>query len=67
MQATLTTALYIAIGVIFVILALGVANLVRTDGKAASRSNRLMRLRVVAQFVAVIILVALGWVSGAFR
>jgi len=66
MQATLTTAIYSAIGVVFVILALGIGNLIRTDSKAASRSNKLMRLRVLVQFVAVILLVALGWVSGAF-
>jgi heme/copper-type cytochrome/quinol oxidase subunit 2 len=67
MQSWLTWALYGAIGVVFVVLALGVINLVRTDSQARSRSNKLMRLRVLVQFIAIIILVALGVVAGAFR
>jgi formate hydrogenlyase subunit 3/multisubunit Na+/H+ antiporter MnhD subunit len=67
MQSWLTWALYGAIGVVFVVLALGVINLVRTDSQARSRSNKLMRLRVLVQFIALIILVALGVVAGAFR
>ena len=46
---------------------LGVINLVRTDSQARSRSNKLMRLRVLVQFIAIIILVLLGFVAGAFR
>jgi hypothetical protein len=34
---------------------------------SASRSNKLMRLRVLVQFIAIIILVLLGVVAGAFR
>lgn len=64
---TLTIALYATIGVLFVILAVGVANLVRTDKNALSRSNKLMRLRVAVQFVAVLIIVAIGFVSGALH
>lgn len=67
MQNTLSLALYAVIGILFVILAVGVANLVRTDAKAASRSNKLMRLRVAVQFVAVMLIVALGFVSGALH
>lgn len=65
MQDWLTYALYVVIGVIFVILAVGIVNLLRTDDKARSRSNKLMRMRVAAQFVAVILLVAIGFLSGA--
>jgi hypothetical protein len=50
-----------------VVLAFGIVNLVRTDGQARSRSNKLMRLRVLVQFIAIILLVALGAVAGAFR
>jgi hypothetical protein len=32
-----------------------------------SRSNKLMRLRVLVQFIAIILLVILGAVAGAFR
>lgn len=67
MQNGLIFALYATIAAVFVVLALGVFNLVRTDAKAKSRSNKLMRLRVLIQFVAVIILVAIGALAGAFR
>ncbi len=67
MAVWLTYGIYIAIAAVFVVLAFGIVNLVRTDPKAASRSNKLMRLRVVVQFVAIILLVIFGWVAGAFR
>jgi hypothetical protein len=67
MQVWLSYALFAAIGAVFIILAFGVFNLVRTDDQARSRSNKLMRLRVLVQFIAVCLLVALGWVAGAFR
>lgn len=63
----LSYGVYIAIGAVFVVLAFGIVNLVRTDGQARSRSNKLMRLRVLVQFIAIILLVALGVVAGAFR
>lgn len=65
MQDWLTYALYVVIGIVFVILAVGIVNLLRTDDQARSRSNKLMRMRVAAQFVAVILLVAIGFLSGA--
>jgi hypothetical protein len=67
MQLYLTYALYAVIAVLVVVLAAGVINLVRTDDKAVSRSNKLMRLRVAVQFVAILLIAAIGWVSGAFR
>ena len=67
MDMFLLYGVYVAIGAVFVVLAFGVVNLVRTDGQAPSRSNRLMRLRVLIQFIAILLLVALGAVSGAFR
>lgn len=65
MEQALTIALYCAMAALLVILAMGIINLVRSDPNQASRSNKLMRLRVLVQFVAVIILVAVGFVSGA--
>ncbi len=65
MQQTLTIALYCAMALLLIILAMGIINLVRSDPEQASRSNKLMRLRVLVQFVAIIILVAVGFVSGA--
>lgn len=67
MEAFLVYGVYIAIGAVFVVLAFGVVNLVRTDSQARSRSNKLMRLRVLVQFIAIILLVALGAAAGAFR
>jgi len=67
MQQTLTIALYAVVGVLFIVLAIGVANLLRTDKNAVSRSNKLMRLRVVVQFVAVMLVVALGFLVGALH
>ncbi|MAT36304.1 MAG: hypothetical protein CMK06_14375 [Ponticaulis sp.] len=65
MEQTLTIALYCAMAILVVILAMGIINLVRSDPEQASRSNKLMRLRVIMQFVAIVILVAVGVVSGA--
>ncbi len=67
MEMFLIYGVYIAIGAVFVVLAFGVFNLVRTDGQARSRSNKLMRLRVLVQFIAILLLVSLGVVAGAFR
>jgi hypothetical protein len=67
MEMFLAYGVYIAIGAVFVVLAFGVVNLIRTDGQARSRSNKLMRLRVLVQFIAILLLVALGAVAGAFR
>jgi hypothetical protein len=67
MQTGLTIALYVVIAILFVVLAVGIINLLRTDSKARSRSNHLMRLRVAVQAVAVVIIVLLGFVTGSFR
>ena len=65
METALTIAFYVALAGVFIILALGLINLVRSDEKQASRSNQLMRLRVLVQFIAICILVLLGVVTGA--
>lgn len=67
MELWLSYGVYAAIGAVFIVLAFGIVNLVRTDDKARSRSNKLMRLRVLVQFIAIILLVILGAVAGAFR
>ncbi len=66
MQTALTFAFYIALAGVFIILALGLINLVRRDAGQASRSNQLMRMRVTVQFVAVLLLVLIGFVAGKF-
>jgi formate hydrogenlyase subunit 3/multisubunit Na+/H+ antiporter MnhD subunit len=67
MEVILAYGVYIAIGAVFLVLAFGVVNLLRTDANAASRSNKLMRLRVLIQFIAILLLVGLGAAAGAFR
>lgn len=68
MPPWLTTVIFFgALGAVFIVLTLGVVNLVRTDSQARSRSNKLMRLRVLVQFIAIIVLVLLGWAVAALR
>jgi hypothetical protein len=43
-----------AIGIVFIVLLLGLWNMLRGGG--ANTSQRLMRLRVVAQFLAIILI-----------
>lgn len=67
MQLWLSYGVYIAIAAVFVVLAFGVVNLVRNDGQSRSRSNKLMRLRVLVQFIAIVLICLLGWSVGAFN
>jgi Hypoxia induced protein conserved region len=52
----------IAIGAVAVVLLLGLVNLMR--GGSPNTSQRLMRLRVLFQFVAVIVIMATIWIMG---
>ena len=67
MEQALTIALYCAMGVLLVILARGIINLIRTDPEQASRSNKLMRLRVIVQFFAILLLIGVGFASGMIK
>ncbi|WP_353255976.1 twin transmembrane helix small protein [Hyphomonas sp.] len=67
MQSLLTIGFYIAMAGIVIVLGFGIANLARRDDKAASRSNQLMRLRVILQAAAIGLLVLLGIVAGAIK
>lgn len=62
LDTVLTGLLYIAMLGVLIVLAAGVINLYRGDDKARSRSNKLMRLRVVVQFAAVILIVIIFFV-----
>jgi hypothetical protein len=44
----------IAVGIVFIILLLGLWNMLR--GGAANTSQKLMRMRVVAQFLAIVVI-----------
>ncbi len=68
MTAWLTPTVFFGVlGAVFLVLTFGIVNLVRTDAQARSRSNKLMRLRVLVQFIAIIILVILGFVASQMR
>ncbi|ABI66648.1 MULTISPECIES: twin transmembrane helix small protein [Maricaulis] len=59
MDTFLTGLLYIAMLAVLVTLGFGVFNMYKSDDKSRSRSNKLMRLRVVLQFAAVMLIVAI--------
>jgi type II secretory pathway pseudopilin PulG len=59
----LNIAIIVAMGLVFAVLVAGIVNLAMTSDKARSRSNQLMRLRVVAQFIAVILLMLGFWLK----
>lgn len=67
MASALTIGLYIAIGLLVVVLIMGLVNLTRTDDGQRSRSNQLMRMRVMVQAVVIAILVLLGIVLGSIK
>ncbi len=51
----------LALGVVFVILCFGIYAMFRGGDFGRSWSNKAMRMRVVAQFVAILILIAALW------
>ncbi len=53
----------VAVLVVFVILCLGLYTMMKGGQTAASYSNKLMRLRVVAQFIAIILIMAVLFFS----
>ncbi|GGG49957.1 twin transmembrane helix small protein [Chelatococcus composti] len=52
----------VAVGVVAVVLVLGLFNMLR--GGSAERSQRLMRLRVLLQFLAIVIIMLVVWIRG---
>lgn len=49
----------LALGAVAVVLLLGLANMLR--GGSANTSQRLMRLRVILQFVAILLILGVMW------
>jgi len=66
MATLLQFAVYIALAALVIVLVMGLVNLTRTDPDQASRSNKLMRLRVLVQAIVIGILVLLGVALGSF-
>ncbi len=52
----------LAVGAVLVVLLLGLWNMMR--GGSASTSQNMMRARVVAQFVAIVVIMAALWFMG---
>jgi hypothetical protein len=51
-----------AIGAVAIVLVLGLINMMR--GGSPNRSQKLMRLRVLLQFVAIVVIMATVWIMG---
>jgi len=56
MEGTLHVITFIALGAVLVVLILGIINMMR--GTSPSRSQTLMRWRVILQFVALVVMMA---------
>lgn len=56
MEATLHIVTYVALAAVLVILILGIINMMR--GTSPSRSQTLMRWRVILQFVALVVMMS---------
>jgi hypothetical protein len=59
MSTLLNNLVPIAIGAVAIVLVLGLINMMR--GGSPNTSQRLMRLRVLLQFVAIIVIMAAVW------
>jgi len=53
----------IAVGIVFIVLCLGLYTLMKGGDTARSWSNKLMRIRVLAQFAAIIIIMIVVYIS----
>jgi len=63
MTGFLEIALYIVIAIVTLILAAGIYTLFRGGEFGRSWSNKLMRARVLFQFIAVLLVVAVVWLQ----
>ncbi len=50
---------FVAVGLVLIVLVLGLANMLR--GGSANTSQRLMRMRVLLQFAAIVIIMGVIW------
>jgi hypothetical protein len=62
MQNPANLLMPVALGVVLVILVAGLWNMMR--GGSSNRSQNLMRARVIAQFVAIVVAMAALWLAG---
>ena len=62
MEGVIQTLVPIAVGVVAIVLVLGLLNMMR--GGPGNVSQRYMRARVIAQFVAIILMMGALWIMG---
>ncbi|MEM7459638.1 MAG: HIG1 domain-containing protein [Pseudomonadota bacterium] len=67
MATALMIGAYAAIGVLIIIFVMAMINLTKTDDGQPTRSNQLMRARVIVQAIIVGLLVVLGIVVGSIQ
>jgi NADH:ubiquinone oxidoreductase subunit 6 (subunit J) len=60
---SMNIAIFVAMGAVFAVLVAGIVNLSLNSDKARSRSNQLMRLRVLVQFFAILLLMLGFWLK----
>lgn len=65
-ETLLNGLLYLAMAAVAITLALGVFTLARKGDDARSQSNKLMRLRVLLQFIAVLLIVVIFFFKSQF-
>lgn len=53
---------FVAVALVAIVLVLGLFNMMRAG--SANRSQRLMRLRVLLQFAAIVVIMAVVWYRG---
>ena len=58
-----TFAVFLAIGIVAVVLGLGLVNMMR--GGSPQRSQKLMRMRVMLQFAAIVVIMVVIWAKSA--
>ena len=64
MSSTLSILIPLALGLTALMIVLGLVNLFRTGTTSRSRSNKLMQMRVLFQFVAIILIMLAVWIGG---
>lgn len=60
-----TYVIPVALGLVFLVLCFGIYTLFRGGDFGRSWSNKAMRVRVVAQFIAILVLCAAAWWQSA--
>jgi len=64
MTSVLEILVAISLAAVLLIVSYGVWNMSRTGAEARTRSNKLMRLRVLVQFMAVVMIMLLFFLGG---